>query len=181
MKSYCLYCKTGAEDKLVYLLKKDMRDYLDMDLEVLFPTRVMNQRKRGQWSKVTQPLLPGYLFLYLDDEVPLPLFIIKQERDAYKILRYSDGSMELHAGDAQYAMWIYNHGGELKPSTVVYKEGSLVKVLDGPMRDMEGRIIKLDRHHKRVVVGFMFAGTERRMNLSVNVIDLAEGEEVPKG
>ncbi|MDD3942328.1 MAG: transcription termination/antitermination NusG family protein [Sphaerochaetaceae bacterium] len=179
MKAYCLYCKTGSEEKLVYLLKKDMRDLLSMELEVMFPTRVMNQRNRGRWIRVEQPLLPGYLFLYLEDETPLPLFIIKQERDAYKILRYSDGTMELQDGDAAYAMWIYNHGGELQPSTVVFKEGQLVKILDGPLKDMQGKIIKLDRHHKRVIVAFMFAGTERHINLSVNVLDLEPGQEVP--
>ena len=63
----------------------------------------------------------------------------------------------------------------------MFKDGQLIKVLDGPLKDMEGRIVKLDRHHKRVVVGFMFAGAERRVNLSVNVIDLAEGEEIPRG
>jgi transcriptional antiterminator NusG len=181
MKAYCLYCKTGSEEKLVFLLKKDMRDYFSMDLDVVFPTRIINQRKRGRWASVEQPLLPGYLFLYLDDEVPFPLFIIKQERDAYKILRYSDGSMELKEADAQYAMWVYNHGGKLMPSTVVYREGQLVKVLDGPLKDLEGRILKLDRHHKRVIIGFMFAGAERKINLSVNVIDLAPGQEVPRG
>jgi hypothetical protein len=46
---------------------------------------------------------------------------------------------------------------------------------------MEGRIVKLDRHHKRVVVGFMFAGSERRVNLSINVIDATEEEEKPRG
>lgn len=181
MKAYCLYCKTGSEEKLVKLLKKDMHDYLHMDLEVIYPSRVMNQRKLGKWRKVEQPLLPGYVFLYVQDEIPFPLFIIKQEREAYKILRYSDGSMELRTDDEQYAMWVYNHGGKLQPSTVVFKDGQLVKVLDGPLKDLEGRIVKLDRHHKRVVVGFMFAGSERRVNLSVDVIDVAEGEEIPKG
>jgi transcription antitermination factor NusG len=63
----------------------------------------------------------------------------------------------------------------------VFKHGQIVKVLDGPLKDMEGRIVKLDRHHKRVVVGFMFAGSERRVNLSINVIDATEEEEKPRG
>ncbi|WP_422482074.1 transcription termination/antitermination NusG family protein [Pleomorphochaeta sp. DL1XJH-081] len=181
MKAYCLYCKTGAEAKLVKLLKKDMRDYFDMELEVIYPTRLMNQRKQGQWKRVEQPLLPGYVFIYLQDEIPFPLFIIRQEREAYKILRNPDNTMELRSGDMQYAMWVYNHGGKFVPSTVVFKHGQIVKVLDGPLKDMEGRIVKLDRHHKRVVVGFMFAGSERRVNLSINVIDATEEEEKPRG
>ena len=62
---------------------------------------------------------------------------------------------------------------------MVFKEGQLVKILDGPLKDMQGKIIKLDRHHKRVIVAFMFAGTERHINLSVNVLDLEPGQEVP--
>jgi len=175
MKSYCLYCRTGAEQKLEYLLKKDVRDYLGADVQILYPTRVMNQKKRGQWKRVEQPLLPGYVFIYLDEEIPFPVFIIHQERDAYKILRNLDGTLELKGSDAQYASWVFNHGGKFEPSTVVLKENQIVKVLDGPLQDMQGRVAKLDRHHKRVIVAFMFAGVERRVNLSVNIIEAEEG------
>jgi len=181
MKCYCLYCKTGSEAKLVRLLKKDMRDLEDRDVTILFPTKIVNERHRGVWRRVEQPLLPGYLFLYLEDDVPFPVFIIRQERDAYRILRYADGSMQLQSSDMQYALWVHNHGGRFEPSTVVFREGQMVKVLDGPLVDMEGRIVKMDRHHKRVIVAFMFAGEERKVNLSIQVVDTtAKGEKSGK-
>jgi len=55
---------------------------------------------------------------------------------------------------------------------VVFKEGQVFKILSGPLLDMQGRIVKMDRHHKRVVVAFMFGGQERKVNLSVEAIDL---------
>lgn len=170
MKSYCLYCKTGSEGKLLSLLKKDMMELADIEVAILYPKKLVHEKHRGSWITVEQPLLPGYLFLYVPDEESLPAYIIREERDAYKMLRYSDGTIELQSSDAQYALWIYSHDGTIQPSTVVFREGQIVKVLDGPMKDMQGRIIKLDRHKKRVIVAFSFAGEQKRVNLSVNII-----------
>lgn len=171
MRSYCLYCKTGSEKQLVRLLKKNMLDYLNVELEVFYPVRIINQRKKGVWSAVEQPLLPGYLFLYLDEDIPLPPFVIKQERDAYKILRYSDGQMALKNDDEKYALWVYRNNGQFLPSKVLFKEGQMVKVVDGPLKEMEGQILKIDRHHKRVVVGMNFAGSLRKVHLSIDIIE----------
>ena len=172
MRSYCIYCKTGSEAKLVYLLKKDMLDFENIEVTLMFPVRILQEKRQGVWRKVEQPLLPGYIFLYLDDEEMFPNYIVRQERDAYKILRNSDGSMILQGSDEEYARWVWSHGGRFEPSKVVFKEGQVVKILSGPLLDMQGRIVKMDRHHKRVVVAFMFGGQERKVNLSVEAIDL---------
>lgn len=174
MKSYCLYCKTGSEAKLVTLLKKSMLEYLNVELEVFYPVRIMNQKKRGIWSEVAQPLLPGYLFLYLDDEVDFPTFLINQERNAYKILRYSDGTMALKDEDEKYAHWVYSYQGRFEPSTIVYEEGQLVKIIDGPLKEMVGQIVKIDKRQRRAVVQMMFAGALRNFNLSINIIENSE-------
>ncbi|MFA5513549.1 MAG: transcription termination/antitermination NusG family protein [Sphaerochaetaceae bacterium] len=171
MKCYCLYCKTGSESKLVDLLKNSMHNYLNVEAEIFYPLRVMNQKNRGIWRSVEQPLLPGYLFLYLDKEIPFPTFLISQERNAYKVLRYSDGTMALKDQDEKYALWVYRHKGSFEASTVLFKEGQMIKVIDGPLMEMDGQIVKIDRHHKRVVVEMMFAGALRRVNLSINIIE----------
>ncbi|NCB01712.1 MAG: hypothetical protein EOM67_06045 [Spirochaetia bacterium] len=174
MKSYCLYCKTGSEVQLVYTIKKSVRELLNEEIEVFFPIRIMQQKKMGKWSKVKQPLIPGYVFLYLDDDFPFPLFLIKQERNAYKILRNPDNTLSLKGGDEEYARWVYNHQGTIQPSRVKFEEGRLVKVIDGPLFDMKGEIVKVDRHHKRVHVAFEFGG--KRQIINVSITDIADGE-----
>jgi transcriptional antiterminator NusG len=171
MKSYCIYCKTGSEAKLVFLLKKDMKDLEHVEVNLMFPVRIMHQKRRGVWAKVEQPLLPGYVFMYVEDADPFPAYVVRLERDAFRILRNPDMSMELQGSDEDYARWVFNHQGRFEPSKVVFKEGQLVKVLSGPLLDMKGRLVKIDRHHKRVVVAFQFAGQERRINLGIDVIE----------
>ena len=174
MKSYCVYCKSGSEKKLVLLITKSVKELLEQRIEVLFPVRVMNQKKGGKWQKVSQPLIPGYIFLYLDDETPFPLFLIKNERNAYKILRNSDFTLALRGSDEQYAQWVYNHQGKIKPSRVLFKEGKIIKVVDGPLSDLQGKIVKVDRHHKRVHVQFNFGGQERIINLAIDDVEDTE-------
>jgi transcription antitermination factor NusG len=175
MRCYCIYCKTGAEPKLAKLLSKVLKEAYDVEPTILFPVRIVHEKHRGQWLTVEQPLLPGYMFLYLDDEEILVPYLVKQERDVYKVLRNTDGTLPLKGSDEKYAMWVWRYKGRLEPSRVVFEKGHHVKVLGGPLADMEGRIVKIDRHHKRAVVAFMFAGVERTMNLSIEAIELAEG------
>ncbi|MDC7245866.1 MAG: transcription termination/antitermination NusG family protein [Sphaerochaetaceae bacterium] len=172
MKSYCLYCKTGSEKKLAYLIKKSVEDVLNEDIQIMYPVRIMNQKKQGKWKKVEQPLIPGYMFLYLEDDIPFPLFLIKNERNAYKILRNNDYTLALKGSDEDYARWVYNHQGTIRPSKVLFKEGKLVRVIDGPLCDLNGKIVKVDRHHKRVHVMFQFGGKERIINLSIEDIEM---------
>ncbi len=170
MRCYCIYCKTGSERKLVKLLSKILSVIYESEPILMFPVRLIHQKRKGSWDTVEQPLLPGYLFLYLEDSEVIAPSLVKQERDVFKILRYTDGSMQLRGGDEEYALWVFQHKGRLKPSKVVLKEGLIIKVLEGPLADMKGRVVKLDKHHKRAVVAFMFAGAERTMNLSVEVL-----------
>ena len=93
MNSYCLYCRTGAEDKIVRVLHKRLTEELHEQAEILFPSRIMNQRKRGTWSRVKQPLLPGYVFIYLSEEIPFPTYLLREAGDAYKILKNLDNSL----------------------------------------------------------------------------------------
>ncbi|MGI6432578.1 MAG: KOW motif-containing protein [Sphaerochaetaceae bacterium] len=176
MKAYCLYCKTGSEEKLIALLKADLRTHFGFDIDMLYPKRIMNQRKKGVWSEVEQPILPGYLFLYIPKDLPFPLFIIRQEQNAYKILRYSDGTMSLKFEDEHYANWVLKHNGIFVPSTVVFEKGQKIRIIDGPLQDLKGEILKVDRHHKRAIVTIMFAGALRKIHLSVNILD-TDGKE----
>ncbi len=175
MNTYCLYCKSGSEEKVVRSLEKSIRERLHEEAEILYPIRVMNQKRRGIWNKVNQPLFPGYVFLYLSDDIPFPLFLIHEERNAYKVLRNLDASLALKGGDEEYAMWVYRHHGIIRPSKVKFENGRLVKVIDGPLLDMSGKIVKVDRHHKRVNVSFMFGGKEQVINMSIE--DLSDGAQ----
>jgi transcriptional antiterminator NusG len=48
--------------------------------------------------------------------------------------------------------------------------GNMITVISGPLKDMKGKVVKLDKHKKRVVVAFEFVGELREVNLSVEFV-----------
>ncbi len=125
------------------------------------------EKKKGQWTDCERPLIPGYVFIYTEEE---PQFDkIKTITDVYKILSYEDGTKELAGKDLKYAEWLYKYKGRIGPSKALV-EGSTVKITHGPLKDGIGKVVRLDRHKRRAWVEFEFAG--RKQKISLSVIDI---------
>ncbi len=96
---------------------------------------------------------------------------IKRLLDVCKFLDYHAGVRELLGSDFNYADWILRYNGRIGQS-IILQEGERIKVLEGPLKDCEGRIIKLDKRKKRAWVEFTFDGQKRRVSLMVdNVVE----------
>ncbi len=71
--------------------------------------------------------------------------------------------------DYHYPMWIYRHCGDIDTSKVVL-EGSIVRVVDGPLLDGIGTIVRIDRHKRRAWVEFDFSDNKHVVSLSIEVV-----------
>lgn len=170
MYSYCIFCKTGSEKLIAELInKKDKR------IQAIAPTRVLQEKRQGRWEQREQILLPGYVLLYAEEVIQ---FELRAEiPNLYKILNYESGLRELQGMDYEYSMWIYRHHGNITASKVL-SEGRNVKVVDGPLLDCTGTIVKLDKHKRRVWVEFQFDGQKRVVSLSAECIAETEIQKV---
>jgi transcriptional antiterminator NusG len=61
--------------------------------------------------------------------------------------------------------------GTIRPSKVVYKKGEPIRIIDGPMKDFMGTIVKVDYRHSRVMVEFQFAEVIRRVSMPVEFVE----------
>ncbi|MHB8063502.1 MAG: transcription termination/antitermination NusG family protein [Ruminiclostridium sp.] len=159
MKVYCIFCKSGSEDVIADRIAK-----LSPELEAIIPVRTLQEKKKGTWISSKQHLIPGYIFLYGEEEIGFQQ--VKQVLDVYKILDYDVGSRQLVNNDYEYAMWIYRHCGNIDTSKVVL-EGSLIRVVDGPLLDGVGTIVRIDRHKRRAWVEMDFSGKKHTVSLSI--------------
>ncbi len=85
-------------------------------------------------------------------------------------VEYSSGFKELQGMDYEYAMWVYRHQGNINTSRVL-TEGGIVRVIDGPLLDGVGAIVKLDKHKRRVWIEFEFDGQKRLVSLSAECVE----------
>ena len=159
MRTYCIFRPNGTEKTVMRLTRG-----IDRETEAISPVRILQEKRAGSWQPRSQPLLPGYLFVYAEKDIPVDE--INAPSDVYKVLGYEAEGKGLIGPDYEYAMWIYRHNGEIGASEIIL-EGSTVRVVSGPLLDGIGTIRKLDRHKRRAVVEFNFYGKMQRISLSV--------------
>ena len=159
MKAYCVFCKTGSENVIAKHINA-----IDNTIEAIVPVRVLQEKCNGKWVERERLLIPGYVFIYTKNEVSFDA--VKTLTGVYKVLEYQTGQRELIGSDYEYAVWIYRHNGRIEPSKALF-EGNTIKVIDGPLIDSIGTIIKLDRHKRRAWVEFNFDGKIQKVSLSV--------------
>ncbi len=180
VKSYCLFVRSGSEGEVVSSINKGMDG-----IRALAPKRSMQEKRSGKWIQRNLPLLPGYVFVYelnerkefdkkyISGKNKISNAKIRKNENIYKLLNYEDGGFELQGGDRDYALWLYrNHG--LISSSMILEDGDGIRVLEGPLKDCKGRIVRLDRHKRRAVVEFDFDGSCRRVNLAADIISMYE-------
>lgn len=157
--AYCVLCKTGSEN----VIARRIND-LDKNITAISPVRVLQEKYKQQWITRERLLIPGYIFIYVNKIISFDKII--KSTGAYKFLEYQTGDRELIGSDFEYAAWIYSHDGKITPSRALI-EGDEVNVVDGPLKDGIGTILKLDRHKRRAWVEFNFYGKAHRVSLSV--------------
>ncbi len=141
---------------------------IDKSVKAVAPMRTMQEKRNGKWIGKEKVLLPGYVFLYSENDFDTNL--IRNLTDLYKVLSYDYGIRSLVGKDYEYAMWIWKYHGSIDTSKVL-TVGSSVKVVEGPLLDSNGVIKKLDKHKRKVWVEFDFDGISRMIVLSAVCVD----------
>lgn len=95
--------------------------------------------------------MPGYVFFDADTE-PTWNRILKDSA-VLKLLSYGDGEYALRGTDLEFIDWIKKNNGIIEMSSAV-KVGSMIEFVAGPLKDMNGKIIKINRSRRQVQVSF---------------------------
>jgi transcriptional antiterminator NusG len=159
-------CHTGYELHVIQIVRR-----YAPELTVLAPVRILPEKVAGQWRNREKPLLPGYIFLYTD--LQNHPYIRRMTCHFLKYLSYEVGVRQLAGTDKLYAEWIYQNHGQIQPSHIL-TTGDRIRVIDGPLADTFGTIVKLDKHKRRVWVDIEFDGQPRTICLGAQFIDTAD-------
>lgn len=146
MHAYCLFCETQR----CRLIAEYISRYYGYPC--FSPQIIQRKWIKGTLTEETHQWLPGYVFLYTDDEI-VPRFDIKG------IIRCL-GNSELKGPDLAFAEMIYQQNGIIGTIPLI-REGDRCSISDPAWTEMAGRVIKIDRGRKRCCVEFEFDGVIR--------------------
>ena len=169
---FCLNCIFAKEEETRTRITRFLERSVEEEFYVWFPKKEVKEKRQGQYETVTRPMFSNYLFIYWDGEkeMDFPFLDIQRMPTVVRILRYDDGTHALKGKDLSFAKWIHMNDGFIKRSKVIVREGQRVHISEGPLKGFDGNVIKVDKHHKRIVLRFELGGTFTDVNFSVDFI-----------
>lgn len=144
----CMFCKTGRELAVARDLQREWEG-----VRACAATIVKRRTRRGVKRLQTEVVFDGYVFFGAPDGF-LPC---ARPNDALKILRSSDGDWRLVGYDAWFAEWLLKQDGVIGLSKA-RKVGDAVQILQGPLKDLEGQIVRVDRRNRSGQVSLSVGG-----------------------
>lgn len=142
--TYCVYCDVGKDNHAVdYLNKLGYSGLSFQQVKRFYHERRVEERR--------VPLLPRYVFFDAPlDEVP-DLYRIRSSPSILKILQYGDGERAVRDEDLRFVQWMKRIHGILEMSQVM-QVGTRIKVVGGPLKEYEGKIIEVKKQRKMVAI-----------------------------
>lgn len=165
MNWYVLHVLTGEELNVRTRLAQTAPH-----ISTLVPRRTLKERRQGVSKEVTRLLFPGYVFAYsaMDHE---SYYKLTAPEGVIEILGRPDPCAVPQNEMAHVIKWCEDD--ELIGLSRV-RIGERVTVLDGPLKNMEGHIIRLDRRKSRARVRMTLFGEPRDIDFGIEVLQAPE-------
>lgn len=171
---YIVQTYVGFEDAVKKTLEQKIQN-LNLQnkiLEIFIPTKkVVKLTAKNERKEKEEKVYPGYIYInmVLDRETG---YIIQNTQYVSKIAGTGEHIVSLEEGYVENLKSQLIHQGQTIESIgkIRYKVGDLVKVVDGPFKDMQGKISGMDPEQSRVNV--LLTMFDRETNVELDVLQI---------
>lgn len=155
MRYYVFQVFTGEEEKYLNLVKTSLHieapEYLEAG-SFLWPRRSLTIRRRGRNREQLAPIFPGYLFYEAEDLPPDVYWALKKTSGFVRFLKDNQNIEPLSGADKGLLLHFLSFGEIVHKSIVTFDANNRIEVIDGPMKGLEGKIVKVNRRKQRAKV-----------------------------
>lgn len=161
---HAVFVVTGDEDNV----KERLKYRFGEQYSFLVPKRKLRERKGGIWSYNVRNLFPGYVLLNGNIDVN-SYYGFKNIPGLLRILKSGNDVLKIEMDEIQILSRLMCNSEVIGISEVLIENG-LVRVVDGPLLNMEGIIQGINHRKGRARVILEFLGQERIVELGVSVL-----------
>lgn len=149
MPYFVIQVKTRSEEKF---LKRANSVVETENGSLIWPRRNLKIRRQGAWSDSLAPIFPGYLFLDVS-QVSTELYLkMRKIPGFFRFLQSNQNIVPLSGSDKELLFHFISFGEIVDKSMVMFDENNRIKVVSGPMKGLEGLIVKVDRRKGRAKI-----------------------------
>ena len=155
MEYFAVQVKTRGEDKflkLAHYMMETYHLYEKLQGKMLWPRRELRIRRRGKWKNSIKPIFPGYIFLQTESIHPDIYWTFKRIDGFFRFLKSNTQIEPLEGPDRQLLTHFLSYGEIVERSKVSFDKNQRIRVAQGPMKGLEGNIVKIDKRKGRAKV-----------------------------
>jgi transcriptional antiterminator NusG len=163
---YALHVPTGSEEKVKHILERQVTS----SFKFVIYKRRMKERKSGRWHMIDRKLFPGYILMngLMTDEAWQEM---READTSFHMLRSEDDYLTLSMQEIKMLGILDENADGLINVSKAIISGDKVVVTDGPLVGQETLIVSVDKRKGRVKVKVNFCGSERIVELAMEVIE----------
>jgi transcription termination/antitermination protein NusG len=168
MNYYVIHVLTGAEDDFARRLAPAIGKE-----RLISPKKLMPIRRRGVTRKELQTIFPGYLFIQSDsivDEGDV-YWAIRKTEGFIRFLRQSSSPTPISEKDLALLRRFISFGKVADTSKVIFDENDRIVVVEGPLKGLEGRIVKVNRRKGRARITIDIYDSSHVIDLGFEVVE----------
>ncbi len=155
MNYFVIQVITREENKYIRLAHQALAIHPTIPADtgrLIWPRRRLTIRKQGKEKTSLAPLFPGYIFWEGEEMYPDLYWALKRVPGFIRFLKSNQDIEPLEGENLRMIQHFLRFGEVAAPSKVYFDENSRIKVAQGPLKGMEGHIIKVDKRKKRAKV-----------------------------
>lgn len=163
---YVIQVYTGHEMEIA---QKCRNRIIMEDEDVFVPLAERQTKIRGEWQVIKTKLFPGYVFV--ETERPRDLYMrLKEIKVMTRLLMTGEEITPLYREEEEYLRNLQDEAHVVRYSEG-YLEGDRLIVTDGALAGYEGKIKKLLRHKRLVVLEVPLLGRVVEVTLGLGVVE----------
>jgi len=174
MNYYIIQVKTGTEEQFT-LLSRELQAKADITLYWL--RRELSIKKQGVRKEVSAPIFPGYLVLGAESVPPGLFRSLKAIPGFSRFLKSNTEITRLEGVDLELILRFIRHGEVIQKSRVFFTPDQQIKILEGPLKGLEGMIVKVDKRKRRIKVRLALYDSAFLIDFGFETAEPATGSE----
>ena len=146
--SYVFFTLSGKEINLAEELNNKYENIYSLVLR-----RIIHRSDHGRKWDEEDILIKGYVFIYVPENYDIRY--IRSDNNPFKILNWKNDLGRLFGEDYRYAHWVLEQNGLIGVSKAI-KVNEKVKIVAGPLAEMEGQIVEYSKRNRNCLVELNF-------------------------
>ena len=169
MEYYAVQVWTGKEDEFAMRISADPR----MNSTVIVPKRAVQVRRAGKTRREERPLFPGYVFIVTDvsELEAMQRWILRSTTFFVRALPATKDPRPVKEKDRRLLAHFMTFGKVADISKVSFDADDRIVVIEGPLKGLEGLIVKVDKRKSRAKIRLDMCENSFLVDMGFEVLD----------